>query len=114
VRDVLATVAYLDEKAGGKTTYTLLGKGEAGVIAAYAALFDKRITEVILQDPPTTHDDGPHFLNVRRVLDIPDAIGLLAPDTKVTVVGKASLSKAFDKTEAIFRLAGAGKKLKRE
>ena len=114
VMDVLATVAYLDEKAGGKATFTLLGRGDAGVIAAYAAMFDKRISQVILHEPPTTHDDGPYFLGVRRVLDIPDALGLLAPDIKVTITGKTSASKSFDKTEAIFKLAGAKGKLKRE
>jgi pimeloyl-ACP methyl ester carboxylesterase len=111
VRDVAGYLASLPK--GYKAR--LCGSGNAGVIAAYAALLvPDKVAEVILHDPPTTHDDGPHFLNVRRVLDIPDALGLLAPDVKVTLVGKTSLSKAFDKTEAIFKLAGTKGKLKRE
>ena len=111
VRDV---AGYLVSIPKG-TKVKLCGSGNAGVIAAYAALLvPDKVAEVILHDPPTTHDDGPHFLGVRRVLDIPDAIGLLAPDTKVLIVGKVSLSKAFDKTARIFELAGAKGKLKRE
>ena len=82
-------------------------------MAAWVMVPDK-VDEVVLRDPPTTHDDGPQFLGVRRMLDIPDALGMLAPDTKVALVGKVSLSKAFDKTEALFRLAGAKGKLKRD
>ena len=93
----------------------LYGRGEAGVIAAYAALLmPEKVESVILLDPPLTHDDGPHFLGVRKVLDIPEALGLLAPEVAVTITGKAAQSKAFDKTEAIFKLAGAKGKLKRE
>ena len=111
LRDVLCCISALPKTA----KFRLAGNGRAGVIAAYAALLmPGKVEEVILHEPPTTHDDGPHFLGVRRVLDIPDALGLLAPETKVTITGKTSGSKAFDKTEAIFQLAGAKEKLKRE
>ena len=111
LRDVLSYLTTLPKASKVR----LAGKGQAGVIAAYAALLmPDKVEEVILIDPPTTHDDGPHFLGVRRVLDIPDALGLLAPNTKVTIRGKVSTSKVFDKTEAIFKLAGAKEKLKRE
>ncbi len=111
VRDV---AGYLVSIPKG-TKVKLCGSGNAGVIAAYAALLvPDKVAEVILHDPPVSHDDGPHFLGVRRVLDIPEALGLLVPDTKVTITGKVSLSKAFDKTARIFELAGAKGKLKRE
>ena len=55
-----------------------------------------------------SHRDGPHFLNVLRVLDIPEALGLLAPDMKLTLVGKNAKDKAFDRTAAIYKPAGAG------
>ncbi len=109
VRDV---AGYLVSIPKG-TKVKLCGSGNAGVIAAYAALLvPDKVAEVVIHDPPVSHDDGPHFLNVRRVLDIPDALGLLAPNTKVTITGK--VSKAFDKTARIFELAGAKGKLKRE
>ena len=72
------------------------------------------VAEIIIADPPTSHRAGPHFLGVNRVLDIPEALGLLAPDVKLTLVGKNAKDKAFDKTAAIYKHAGAADKFKRE
>ncbi|HJZ57796.1 MAG TPA: hypothetical protein VKE74_22745, partial [Gemmataceae bacterium] len=72
------------------------------------------VPEVVILDPPTSHRDGPHFLSVMRVLDIPEALGLLAPDVKLTLVGEKAKDKAFDRTAAIYKLAGAEAKFKRE
>ena len=47
-----------------------------------------------------------------RVLDVPDALGLLAPDVKLTLIG--AKDKAFDKTAAIYKLAGAADKFERK
>jgi dienelactone hydrolase len=107
VRDIAAVV----RAAGGKdVTWTVKGYGQAGILAAYAALFEPSITEVVIIDPPSSHKDGPHFLGVLRVLDIPDALGLLAP-RKLTIVSK---DKAFDKTAEIYKRAGAAEKLTRK
>ncbi len=112
VRDVIACYERI---AGGKNKVRLVGRGPAGVIAAYAAaLASRKFNEVVILDPPTSHRDGPHFLNVMRVLDIPDALGLLAPDIPLTLVGKSAKDKAFDRTAAIYKAAGAGDKFKRE
>jgi|SRR5579883_2137691 len=97
-----------------------VGRGQAGIIAAYAAQFAKAktgnnlIDELVLVDPPTSHRDGPHFLNVMRVLDIPEALGLLAPEIKLMLVGKNAKDKAFDRTAAIYAAAGAKNKFRRE
>jgi len=98
-------------KAGLKVdSVQMVGRGQAGILAAYAALFEPSIKEVIIIDPPKSHKEGPHFLNVMRVLDIPEALGLLAP-TPLTLVG--GLDPAFDRTAEIYRLAGAADKLTR-
>ena len=60
------------------------------------------------------HRGGPHFLNVLRVCDIPEALGLLAPDVKLTLVGKNAKDKAFDRTAALYKAAGVADKFKRE
>jgi dienelactone hydrolase len=109
VRDLAAVLAGQTEKV------RLAGNEQAGVIAAYAALFAPgTVSELVLHDPPTSHRDGPHFLNVLRVLDIPEALGLLAPDVKLTLVGKNAKDKAFDRTAAIYKAAGATDKFRRE
>jgi hypothetical protein len=113
VRDVSAEldIFRLDD-----TPYRMVGRGPAGIIAAYAAFFVARVIvdELVILDPPTSHRDGPHFLNVMRVLDIPEALGLLAPDIKLTLIGKSAKDKAFDRTAAIYKAAGAADKFTRE
>jgi hypothetical protein len=91
--------------------WKLIGKGQSGIVAAYAALFEPSIKEVIVINPPKSHKEGPHFLNVLRVLDIPEALGLLAP-RPLTIIG--GNDPAFDRTAEIYRLAGAADKLTRK
>jgi hypothetical protein len=111
VRDIAATVRSLDEEAKGKQTWRVIGRGQAGVLAAYAALFEPSIKEVVVVDPPVSHRDGPTFLNVLRVLDVPEALGLLA-SRPLTLVG--AKDAAFDRTARIYELAGAADRLRRK
>ncbi|MCI0456366.1 MAG: prolyl oligopeptidase family serine peptidase [Gemmataceae bacterium] len=90
----------------------LVGRGQAGILAAYAALFEPWVGEVVIIDPPKSHKEGPTFLNVLRVLDIPEALGLLAPDVRLTLIN--ARDPAFDRTEQIYKLAGAADKLTRK
>jgi hypothetical protein len=96
----------------GHVEWKVLGRGQAGVLAAYAALFEPSIKEVVIIDPPASHRDGPIFLNVLRVCDIPDALGMLAPDVSLTLVN--AKDKAFDRTEQIYKTAGAADKFQRK
>jgi hypothetical protein len=95
----------------GKRKLRAVGHGEGGVLAAYAALFEPSITEVVIVDAPASHRDGPIFLNVMRVLDIPEALGLLAPRPLTLINAK---DKAFDRTAEIYKLAGAADKFQRK
>ena len=89
----------------------VIGRGQAGILGAYAALFSPGVEEVVCIDPPATHDEGPHFLSVMRALDIPDALGLLAPRPLILRGAKAP---AFDKAAALYRAAGAEGNLRRQ
>lgn len=111
VYDIIAMVRYLDSKKEKSTHWKLLARGRGGIIAAYAALFEPSISEVVIVDPPASHREGPIFLNVLRVLDIPDALGMLAPRPLTLVNAK---DKAFDKTAQIYKLAGAESKFQRK
>jgi pimeloyl-ACP methyl ester carboxylesterase len=86
----------------------LWGRRQNGVIAAYAALLSDKVEEVVLVDPPASHMQGPHFMGVLRVCDIPDALGALAP-RKLTIVTKTP--EAFAKTRAIYKAAGVEDRL---
>src|SRR5262249_41927959 len=102
VWDIIATVKYLRQQ--GKAPTKVIGVREAGVLAAYAALLEPSIPEVVLVDPPASHRGGPIFLNVQRVLDVPEALGLLAPRPLTLVNAK---DKAFDRTAEIYKRSGA-------
>ncbi len=104
-------IAAVTHFVKGKHKLMVLGRGQLGILGAYAALFDPSITEVVIVDPPTSHREGPIFLNVLRVLDIPEALGLLAP-RKLTLIN--AKDKAFDRTAQIYKLAGAEDKLQRK
>jgi dienelactone hydrolase len=111
VWDIAAIVRFTNRRDDVKGIQRVVGRGQAGILAAYAALFEPSITEGVIVDPPASHRDGPYFLNVLRVLDIPDALGMLAP-RKLTLVN--AKDKAFDKTVEIYRRAGAAAKLTRK
>lgn len=93
------------------TGWRATGRGQAGIIAVYAALYQPAIESVVAVEPPASHRPrttgeayGPAFLNVLRVLDIPEAMGCLAP-RRLTLSGASDA--AFARTMAIYRLAGA-------
>ena len=110
VYDVQAVARWLHEAEGNELTIGVAGRGQAGVIGAYAALFESSISEVLLLDPPASHREGPTLLNVLRVLDIPDALGLLAP-RHITLLNAEDSS--FDRTEQAYKAAGYDSRLSR-
>jgi hypothetical protein len=81
----------------------IAGQGRSGVIGVYAALLEPRVKSVITDHPPLSHRDGPIFLNVLRVLDIPAALGLLNPRTLTITTTRL---EAFAFTRTLFHLGG--------
>jgi dienelactone hydrolase len=108
VRDIIATFKCLQEQE--KVTPAVVGVGSSAILVVYAALLEPSIKEIVVIDPPKSHTNGPHFLEVLRVLDIPVALGLLAP-TPLTLLNAKDL--AFDRTAEIYMRAGAADKLTR-
>ncbi|MER3414670.1 MAG: hypothetical protein C4297_00445 [Gemmataceae bacterium] len=86
VYDVQAVARWLHENDRAGRTVTALGRGQAGILAAYAALWESAIGAVTVVEPPASHLQGPHFLGVLRYTDIPEVLGLLAP-RPLTIVG---------------------------
>ncbi|MHB9025372.1 MAG: alpha/beta hydrolase family protein [Armatimonadota bacterium] len=65
--------------AGQDARMMLYGRGDAAVACLYAAILDERVAGVVLEDLPASHAQGGHLPAVLGVLDIPQALGLLAP-----------------------------------
>jgi hypothetical protein len=110
VWDIAAAARYLRGLYGEKSEVCLAGEASAAVLAAYAALLEPDIASLALCRPPASHMDNaaPPFLGVLRVLDIPQAIGLLAP-RPVTLL--QSPPECRQTVSELYRRAGAGDKL---
>jgi acetyl esterase/lipase len=74
----------------------LQGKGEMAGVALYAALFEPDVARLDLWHPPATHAQGPTFLNVRRVLDMPQAVALAFPRQVVLHVKDDAEARAWE------------------
>jgi dienelactone hydrolase len=110
VWDIAATARYLRAKHDEKAPVHLVGAGASAVLAVYAALLEPDVAGLTLDQLPATHmdDSAPALLNVLRVCDIPEALGMLAP-RPVTLVGNNA--EAGQKAAAIYRAAKASDKL---
>jgi hypothetical protein len=111
VWDILRAIEWAasEQKLSAEAT-TLFGKGEMGIVCLYAALWDERVKQVILQEPPASHWEGPALLNVLRVTDIPEVAGALAPRRLVSLT---EWPDAFKHTRTIYRLKNASGQLER-
>jgi cephalosporin-C deacetylase-like acetyl esterase len=101
IQDVLRAIEWVatEEKLG--PAISIYGKGDMAAVALYAALFDDRVKQVILNDPPASHWQSPALLNVLRVTDLREVAAALAP-RRLTSVTK--LPHAFEFTRDIYRL----------
>jgi len=112
VWDVIAAARHLRAKYPDRLI-SVAGEGAAAVLAAYAALLEPEIAGVVAIRPPASHmdPDAPQFLNVLRVCDIPDVLGMLAP-RPLTLRGWEGEAQA--KVARIYAAAGASDKLRQE
>ena len=66
-----------------KAAITLQARGEMGVDAAYAALFQPEVKSLQLEALPSSHMQGPDYLNVLKFWDIPQMLQVLGTKTEV-------------------------------
>lgn len=84
VFDATRAAAALRETPNMKSTQLWMqGDRQMAGVTLYAALFTPNVHRIDLNKLPLTHDDGPTFLNVRRVLDVPQAVALAAEKIQV-------------------------------
>jgi hypothetical protein len=73
----------------------LQGKGPAAGIALYAGLFEPEVKRFDLWYPSPSHAEGPTFLNVRTILDMPQAVALAASRKVMLYVEKEADKTAW-------------------
>ena len=62
---------------------TLEGTGPMAGVALYTSLFEPTVAKVVMRHPTTSHRTGPTFLNVLRVLDLPQAVSLATCEVRI-------------------------------
>lgn len=109
VSDLLAGIALLrhDPVSGPLAVY---GRGYTAPLAIYAALLDPQITEIVLAEAPTSHEDPqtPEFLGVLRIGDLPHNLALAYP-RPITFVGK--MPEEYKWTQQLYEKLGAGDRI---
>src|SRR5438094_6202360 len=105
--EVLGHLASLSVDRRGKKTlvplHRCLRKEGMGILGLYAALFDEHVKQVILDNPPASHWQGPALLNILRVSDIPEVAAAFAPRRLVFITEP---SRPFDYTRRVYNLLG--------
>lgn len=110
VWDIIATARVIQGRKGHEREFVLVGDGATAVLAAYAALWEPEIDTLILRDPPLSHrqPEAPQFLNVLRVCDVPEVLGMLAPRPLKVI---ATPNPKLRRTTQIYAAAGAASAL---
>lgn len=87
VWDILQSTKALEHMGYGGGTLRMYARGVMAGNALYAALFATRPVSLDLAGLPPSHHDGPHYLNVLRILDLPQALGmaLLRSDVRLQI-----------------------------
>ena len=111
VADFLDAITVLNNSSASPESIAVFGQGAGTTTAIYAALLNPQISEIVLADCPTTHEDAntPEFLGVLRVGDLPQNLALAFP-RKITFVGR--LPAEYEWTRQIYTKFGEAKNFK--
>ncbi len=94
VRRALAALRTVADLKG--VPLWLQGKEDMAGIVLYAGLFEPDVARFDLWHPPASHRQGPTFLNVLRVLDMPQALALAFPRKVKLYVKDDAEAKKWD------------------
>lgn len=110
IYDLLAGVALLRQDAISGAV-ALFGQGHTAVLAVYAALLDTEISEVILTDLPTSHEnpETPELLGILRIGDLPHNLALLWP-RPITFVG--IMPQSYQYTRQVYEKLGTADRIR--
>ena len=89
-----------------RTMFTLRGTGDQACTALHAALFEPGIERLELRKLPATYQKGPDYLNVLRVLDLPQTLTLTLERSTVKLT--ENLPSSWEYTIAALKEMGWG------
>jgi hypothetical protein len=106
VRRAIQAIRALPQFA--KTPLGLRAQGRMAGVALYASLFEDNIARLDLHQLPSSHVEGPHFLNVLKTLNIPAAVAMTAE--RVNVVLDEKEQGEWDYPMSVAKKLGWGEK----
>lgn len=91
VHDILGGIRMLRGLLHPEVVIVVEAHGLMAGNVLYAALFlDRPLDSLVLFDLPSSHREGPYFLNVLKVMDLPQAVAMAAERSAVTIHGEKS------------------------
>lgn len=85
IRQAIQAWRVIDDTNTDPVPLWLQAKGQMAGLGVYAAIFEPSIKRLDLYDLPNSHKDGPTFLNVLRLTDLPDSVAYAAKNSKVVI-----------------------------
>ncbi len=90
VYDIRRSIQAVRSLPAAKTSRTwIAAEGEMGVNALYASLFEEGVERLDISNPPLSHREAAPYLNVLRLLDIPQAAALASERSKLVLYTNA-------------------------
>lgn len=83
VWDIRQAIQALHSLDSSSVSIHLSARNHMSIHALYASLFEDSVQSLRLTDAPKSHREGPDYLNVLKVLDIPQALELARARIKI-------------------------------
>jgi hypothetical protein len=101
----------IEQVVTDRSTVAVFGEGETAPLAIYAALLDESISEIVIANPPASHEDPetPEFLGILRTGDLPHNLALAWP-RPITFIG--NVPDAYEWTRQIYEKLGSGDRIR--
>lgn len=76
------------------------------IMVTYASLYTRENNNLYLESPEMTHDSGPAYLNVRKYMDIPQALLMASRSNNVFISGSKGFEelRKFAETDPLYKI----------
>lgn len=81
--DIIRCVKLLKSVGSEEIDVAVHAENSSAVLSVYAAIFEPTISKLYLSNPSASHRSGPYLLNVRKIIDVPQAIAMAAETSAI-------------------------------
>ncbi|WP_222434777.1 alpha/beta hydrolase family protein [Blastopirellula retiformator] len=97
VWDTRRAIQAIESQSPG-TPLTIAADGVDAGVAIYATIFEPSVAKVTATHLPADHRNGPILLNVRRFMNMPEAVALAAQNAQIEVDADGAAAVAYAQT----------------